>query len=79
MYVIEAQSYRDEEERLAADPVIIAMAAAVRDEDIPMFLAEGGNLMNVALHHAHEAGVQGIESIGGPIRAIRRLLRERQQ
>lgn len=79
MAVIEAQSYRDEEARLAQHPVIIAMAQAVPDEDIPMFLAEGGDLMNVALRYANEAGVEGIESIGGPIRAIRRLLRERQQ
>lgn len=74
MGVIESDEYRQEEERLKADPIVIAMA-----KEIPKHLREvmvhpdGGakfELMMRSNDEYRKRGGQGSQSIGGVARAL---------
>ena len=82
MPTIEADHYREEVDRLAADPIIIAMANQFLAHDTPAskprFIGEIKTLQYwdftlAASRHYNERGGKGATSIGGPARAIRRL------
>lgn len=69
MSVIAAAHYRETEDALAKDTIIIQMAA-----EIPATLDCGGwNFMQIALDEYHNRGGKIPTHIGGPANAIKRL------
>jgi hypothetical protein len=72
--VIEAQHYRDEVERLKADPIIQGMLATVRD--VPATERHSWPFISAASGEYMRRGGTGATSIGGPSRAINALIEE---
>lgn len=71
--VIEGDEYRDEERALITDPIIVTMARAVTREQIA-YAGSDGDFMAAALAEYKARGGNRHRTIGGPARAIRRLL-----
>lgn len=83
--VIESDKYREEEATLKADPIIVAMAAEIREGidagavKISDFAKDGSavfGFMSDAGDEYRKRGGTKAESIGGPARAILALLKE---
>jgi hypothetical protein len=75
MPVIESDDYRQEQETLMADPIVLAMLDELPPESIPM---EGGHsFMLAALHEYNARGGTNARSIGSVARALIALNRER--
>lgn len=74
--VIESDRYREEEERLVADPGIIAMAEELIENGMAEEYLADPDSYGAAQFEAHRRGIP-FDSIGGPDRAIRRILGER--
>lgn len=72
MNVIEAEHYREEEERLKADPLILALAAEL-PADFPVAELESWSFISGAGQEYRNRGGRAARSIGGPARAIRAL------
>lgn len=78
IHVIEADHYREEIARLKNDPRIIDMTLSIWRNESPSTIdktLESSGIMTHALDEAHDRGVH-VESIGGPIRAIRELIND---
>jgi hypothetical protein len=72
IHVIEAEHYREEEETLKADPIILALAAEL-PADFPVAELEAWSFISGASEEYQKRGGQDARSIGGPARAIRAL------
>lgn len=71
--IIESDDYRDEEESLKRDPIVIAMAKEC--DDVPEAGLEGYQFTMAALREYRRRGGTQAHSIGSVARAIRALLK----
>ena len=74
--VIESQRYRDEVERLKADPIIRRMAREVQDLGLGDQELESWGFISAATTRYDLEGGRNAESIGGPARAIASIVKE---
>ena len=73
--VIESDDYRQEEETLKADPIVIAMTDEIRGDVTPE-MCMTHNFMGHANYEYDRRGGKQAKSIGGVARAIKALLEQ---
>jgi hypothetical protein len=70
--VIEADHYRETRAKLKADPILQGMVQELRDDDVCACQVD----MNAALQEYKRRGGTVQTHIGGPVQAIRELMRD---